>query len=197
VLVSGAGLSAAGVPPARPLAHVLHCRSELLPAAEAAESPRLLGRYNPETEGTALQLLLPADWAAQTGRLIKCGGIWGVDFPILTLCCRPFADALLADCAAATGTRVSPRDAAFALQPAAADVMAAAAASLGLQPWQSAPGAAVLACRGSPSGAGALMALAAALDCAALLPPRRRPRHAVALALGPGPSAEGLVLALP
>jgi hypothetical protein len=46
--------------------------------------------------------------------------------------------------------------------------------------------------------AGALMALSVALDSLALRRrAAKRPRHALALALGPGISAEGLVLELP
>jgi predicted naringenin-chalcone synthase len=120
---------------------------------------------------------------------------------------RPFASALLEECAAASGARVAPGEAAYALQPSGAAALAAATAALALQPWQAAPAAAVLAARGSASGAGALMALAALLDSAALRPARGsagrgaskqpRPRHALALALGPGITAEGLVLELP
>ncbi len=113
------------------------------------------------------------------------------------------------ECAAATGARVALEEAAFALQPSGAAALAAAGSALRLAPWQAAPAAAVLAARGSASGAGALMALAAVLDSASL---RRgsaaapaaagaattpRPRHALALALGPGVTAEGLVLELP
>ena len=91
-----------------------------------------------------------------------------------------------------------PAAAAYALQPSTAAALAAATAALRLAPWQAAPASAVLAARGSASGAGALMALSVALDALAL---RRRaakpPRHALALALGPGITAEGLVLELP
>jgi predicted naringenin-chalcone synthase len=116
-------------------------------------------------------------------------------------CARPFAAALVEECEAATGTRVAAADAAYALQPSGAAALAAATSSLRLAPWQLAPAAAVLAARGSASGAGALMSLAAVLDGAALRAARpahaTRPRHALALALGPGVTAEGLVLELP
>jgi len=110
----------------------------------------------------------------------------------------PFAAALLEECGEETGTRVAAASAAYALQPTTQAALAAAAQALRLQPWQAAPAEAVLASRGCASGAGALMALSAALDNLAL---RRRaaprPRHALALALGPGVTAEGLVLELP
>ncbi len=97
-----------------------------------------------------------------------------------------------------TGARVAAATSAYALQPSTAAALAAAAEALRLAPWQAAPAVAVLAARGSASGAGALMALAGALDEVSLRRrAAKRPRHALALALGPGITAEGLVLELP
>jgi predicted naringenin-chalcone synthase len=93
---------------------------------------------------------------------------------------------------------VAAATSAYALQPSTAAALAAAAEALRLAPWQAAPAVAVLAARGCASGAGALMALAGALDEVALRRrASKRPRHALALALGPGITAEGLVLELP
>jgi len=125
---------------------------------------------------------------------------------------RPFVDALLAQYAASRGSGEGPpprlAEARVALQPSGAAWLEAVEASLGLQDWQAAPARAVLASRGNPSGAGALMALCLALEDAALVRGARggrgmwgglrgaegRAGHLLALALGPGVTAEGLVL---
>jgi hypothetical protein len=70
-VVSGVGESAGGAAAARPLARILHARSELLrPPDGGPDALRLRARYNDDTRGMALQMSLPVDWAEQTGRLI-------------------------------------------------------------------------------------------------------------------------------
>ena len=72
-LVSGVGRSASGAEAARPLARILHARSELLrPPEGGGDALRLRARYNERTKGMALQLSLPEDWAQQTGAVIAC-----------------------------------------------------------------------------------------------------------------------------
>ena len=67
------GASAGGHAPARALARLVHARSELLrPPEGGPEALRLRARYNHATEGMALQMFLPPDWAQQTGLLMRC-----------------------------------------------------------------------------------------------------------------------------
>lgn len=199
----------------RPLARVLGCRSELLRSADAStggdaapDALRLRARYNDATEGMALQMSVAPDWPEQTARLIRCVPqrttlllyALTAHLPVPPPATSPFADALLSDTAAATGAApLTLSRCLVALHPAGNAPLAAAASALSLAPWQAAPASAVLASRGNPSGAGSLMALAVALESARLGPqalPATRPQHLVALALGPGVSAEGVVLEL-
>ena len=72
-VVSGVGRSAAGGEAARPLARILHARSELLrPPEGGGDALRLRARYNERTKGMAMQLSLPDDWAQQAGAVIAC-----------------------------------------------------------------------------------------------------------------------------
>ncbi len=73
-VVSGVGASAGGAAAARPLARIVHARSELLrPPEGGPDAVRLRACYNEATQGMALQMSLPADWAAQTQHVIGCG----------------------------------------------------------------------------------------------------------------------------
>ena len=84
-----------------------------------------------------------------------------------------------------------------ALHPSGEGLLDGSAAALGLELRHAAASRAVLGTRGNPSGAGTLMALGLGIEAAAAAGGAPGgPSHAVAVALGPGPSAEGLVLRL-
>ena len=75
-VVSGAGRSAGGAEAARPVARIVHSRSELLHAPEGgADAPRLRARYNERTQGMAMQMAVPEDWAEQTRAVIGCAAL--------------------------------------------------------------------------------------------------------------------------
>ena len=75
-------------------------------------------------------------------------------------------------------------------------MLSAAAEALSLSAHQTAMSRAILDTRGNPSGAGALMSMALGVEASLLGPIQERPSHAVAVAMGPGLSAEGVVLQL-
>jgi hypothetical protein len=203
-----------------PLARLRAARSELLrpPSGDGSvDALRLRSRYNDATRGLTLQMSAAADWPAMTGRLMRCARVVGrsrsqrLKSRAGLSPRRPFADTLLAQAAGGGGGGgAALSNVAVALQPHGAEPLDALEASLGLAGWQAAPTRAVLSSRGNPSGAGALMALCLAVEDAALTRSARAggglwgalrssaaaPRHLLALALGPGVTAEGLLLEL-
>jgi len=200
-LSDGAAAAVVGGPDgpgcAQPLARFRAARSELLRGDGGAgpEMLRLRARYSAPLRGLALQMTSPPDWSHQSALLL-----------------RPFAEALLADVEAEQALQNSHFSAAaplrlghphllLALQPAAEPVLRAQSAALGA-PWDGpalAASRAVLSSRGDPSGAGALMALGVLLEERQLARGGRGSaglETVLALALGPGVTAEGLLLEL-